>query len=375
MKIKSIIPWCVAYPEPNDCQNIRYLTFCSVEAEDGSVGWGEAITQFPESTLATKEIIEGLSEVLVGADPMENIALWRKLHEHSWWYGYQGGPASFAISAIDIALWDLKGKILGQPVVNLIGGAVRERLPVIASTHAFDESLDFEAERHGRYVREEGYKGVKIGMGKRGKSHLGYEIPRDVQFVKLLREAIGPDALLIMDRGQSLTWTRAEAIQRTKAFEEFGLYWIEEPLEPTDTAGFHSLRSHTECMVGTGEREWNARGFARVIDSGVVDVVGCDPGRAGGITGALKVMELVETADLWFNAHAWSSAVVTAASLALSASTPRCLLFEMKPIENPMQHELVSVPFRQSRGFIDVPRVPGLGIEINVNVLDKYRLK
>lgn len=374
MKIKSVTPWCVAYPEPNDCQNMRYLTFCSIEAEDGSVGWGEAITQFPESTIATKRIIEGLADVLVGADPMENVVLWRKLHQHSWWYGYEGGPASFAISAIDIALWDLKGKILDQPVVNLIGGAFREKLPVIASTHAFDESLDFEAERHGRYVQEEGYKGVKIGMGKRGKAHLGYEIPRDVGFVKSLREAIGSDALLIMDRGQSLVWTRAEAIQRTKAFEEFGLYWIEEPMEPTDIAGFHSLRSHTECMVGTGEREWNARGFARVIDSGVVDVVGCDPGRIGGITGALKIIELVEAADLWFNAHAWSSAVVTAASLALSASTPRCLLFEMKPIENPMQHELVSSPFRQSGGFIEVPKRPGLGIEIDLEVLHKYRL-
>lgn len=373
MKIKSVTPWCVSYPEPNDAGNTRYLTFCSVEADDGTVGWGEAITQFPEATRATAQIIEGLADILINADPMSNVALWRKLHQQSWWYGYEGGPASFAISAIDIALWDLKGKLLGQPVVNLIGGAVREKLPVIASTHAFDESLEFEAERHGRYVQSEGYRGVKIGMGKRGKAHLGYEIDRDVEFVRLLREAIGPEALLIMDRGQSLVWTRAEAIERTRAFEESGLYWIEEPMEPTDAAGFHSLKAHSSCMVGTGEREWNSRGFGRVIASGVVDVVGCDPGRAEGITGALKVIELVEAADLWFNAHAWSSAVVTAASLALSASTPRCLLFEMKPIENPMQHELVSRPFKQQDGWIEVPKMPGLGVDIKESTLRKYR--
>ena len=111
-----------------------------------------------------------------------------------------------------------------------------------------------------------------------------------------------------------------------------------------------------------------------MIESGVVDVVGCDPGRAGGITGGLKVISLVEKADLWFNAHAWSSAVVTAASLALSAYTPRCLLFEMKPIPNPMQDELVSEPFRQDDGWITVPRRPGLGVDVDEKVLQKYRL-
>jgi L-alanine-DL-glutamate epimerase-like enolase superfamily enzyme len=372
MKIKSVTPWCVSYPEPNDFDSARYLTFCSIEAEDGTVGWGESITQFPESTRATARIIDELSKILIGADPMANVVLWRKLFQQSWWYGYEGGLASFAISAIDMALWDLKGKLLDQPVVNLIGGATRDRLPVIASTHVF-ESLEFETARLGRYVQSEGYRGVKVGMGKHGKTHLGYEVDRDIEFVRLLREAIGPEALLIMDRGQSLVWTRAEAIKRTNAFEESGLYWIEEPMEPTDIAGFHSLRAHSKCLIGTGEREWNARGFARVIDSGVVDVVGCDPGRAGGITGALKVIDLVEAADIWFNAHAWSSAVGTAASLALSASTPRCLLFEMKPLKNPMQNDLVNDPFRQVDGWIDVPTSPGLGVEVKIDTLNKYR--
>ena len=172
MKITQVKPWNVSYPQPNDSDNTRYLTFCSVEADDGTVGWGEAITQFPEPTRATERIIEAMGEQLLGADPMQNVALWRKLHQNSWWYGYEGGPASFAISAIDIALWDRKGKLLGQPVVNLIGGAYRDRLPVIASTHAFDESLEHEAEKHGRYVREQGYQGVKVGMGKRGKARL-----------------------------------------------------------------------------------------------------------------------------------------------------------------------------------------------------------
>jgi L-alanine-DL-glutamate epimerase-like enolase superfamily enzyme len=149
---------------------------------------------------------------------------------------------------------------------------------------------------------------------------------------------------------------------------------MEEPLEPTDEEGFKRLRQHVSCLIGTAEREFTPRGYRRVIESGIVDVVGFDPGRAGGITGGLKVIALVEAADLWFNAHAWSSAVTSAASLALSASTRRCLLFEFKPLANPMQDELVTAPLRQHDGWVSAPQQPGLGIEVIEEVVRRYLL-
>jgi D-galactarolactone cycloisomerase len=373
-RVASISTFPVSYPEPNDNGNTRHLLFVRVEADDGTVGWGEAITMFPDATRATQALVEGMAEIVVGTDPMENVATWRRIKAATWWYAFRGGVAGFALSAIDIALWDLKGKLLGQPLINLIGGAHRERLPALASTHVFDPSLEAEAERHGRYVREQGYIGVKIGMGKKGGTRLGYEHDRDVEFVRLLREAVGPDAWIMMDRGQALDWDVASAIRRVNAFEELGLKWIEEPLEPNDIRGFRHLRQHVKTLVAGGEREWDAKGFETLIATGVIDVVGVDPGRAEGITGVLRVIALVEQADVWFNAHAWSSAVNTAASIALSASTPRCLLQELKPDENPMQHELVEQPFAQRDGWIDVPRAPGLGVEVRESVLEKYRL-
>ena len=373
MRIRSVTPISVSYPEPNDNNNTRYLTFCRIEADDGTLGWGESITQFPESARATQALLEGLAPLLVGQDPMDNQELWRRLKRHTWWYGYQGGIASFAISAIDIALWDLKGKILGQPLVQMLGGAHRARLPVIASTHAFNPSIEYEAERHGAYVREEGYQGVKIGFGKRGDARLGYEAERDITFVRLLREAIGPVGDIMIDRGQSLPWDLGQAIRRTNAFEQYDLRWIEEPLEPQDIEGFRKLRMHCKTLIATGEREWNVAAYERLIATGIVDVVGCDPGRAEGITGFRQLIQLVETASVWYNAHAWSSAVITAASLALSAVSDRCLVFEMKPIENPMQDELVDTPFKQKGGWIEVPMKPGLGVEVNEAVLAKYR--
>ena len=248
---------------------------------------------------------------------MENIDIWRKLKESSWWVGYRGGPAAFALSAIDIALWDIKGKLLGEPLVNLVGGAHRDRLPAIASTHAFNATLELEAERHGRYVREHGYMGVKVGDGKAGRIALGIRRQTRRRVCAPVAEAVGPDAWIMMDRGQHLAWDVSDAIARTVAFEEYGLKWIEEPLEPTDWEGFRRLRQHVRCLIATGEREWDTRGYREVIDSGVVDVVGCDVGRAEGITGALRVISLVEQADVWFNSHAWSSAVNTAASIAV----------------------------------------------------------
>jgi L-alanine-DL-glutamate epimerase-like enolase superfamily enzyme len=373
-RVRSISTFPVAYPEPNDNGNTRHLLFVRVEAEDGTVGWGEAITMFPDATRATEDFVAGMAELVVGTDPMANVATWRTIKKTGWWAGYRGGAAAFALSAIDIALWDLKGKLLGQPLINLLGGAVHERLPSVASTHVFNPSLEHEAERHGRYVRDEGYRGVKIGMGKKGGTRLGYELARDVEFVRLLREAVGPDAWIMMDRGQALTWDVAEAIRRTNAFEEHGLHWIEEPLEPDDVHGHERLRQHTKTLIAGGEREWDAAGFARVIDTGTIDVIGCDIGRAEGITGALQVIGLVERANVWFNSHAWSSAVNTAASIALSASTPRCLLQELKPDENPMQHELVDEPIGQRGGWIEVPRTPGLGVQVRESVLERYRL-
>jgi L-alanine-DL-glutamate epimerase-like enolase superfamily enzyme len=160
----------------------------------------------------------------------------------------------------------------------------------------------------------------------------------------------------------------------TNAYEEYNLRWVEEPLEPHDIEGFRKLRQHVKTLIATGEREWTPDGFRAFIATNIVDVVGCDPGRAEGITGTRKVIDEVEAADVWFNAHAWSSAIITAASIALSASSPRCLVFELKPMENPMQHELPTRPFEQKDGWIDVPMEPGLGVEIREDVIEKYRL-
>ena len=140
-RLATVEPIPVSYPEPNDFNALRHLCLVKITTEDGVVGWGESITQFPEANFATKAIIEGMAERVVGKDPLANIAIWHQLRDKKWWYGYRGGIASYAIAAIDMALWDIKGKLLNTSVLNLLGGAVHEKLPVIASCHAHYEDI------------------------------------------------------------------------------------------------------------------------------------------------------------------------------------------------------------------------------------------
>ena len=197
-RIRSVSPISVRYPEPNDSGALRHLTLCRIESDDGAVGWGEAVTSWPEVCRATEAMIDGIgADLVVGRSPLDNVDIWRRCKQRAWWYGNRGGISSFALSAIDIALWDLKGKVLGTSVVQLLGGAHHERLPAVASTHPSSASLEVEADRHARYIGELGFQGCKFGLGKNGEARLGSEVERDVEFIRLLRERVGEQPMLM----------------------------------------------------------------------------------------------------------------------------------------------------------------------------------
>jgi D-galactarolactone cycloisomerase len=372
MRIHSIEAIPVSYPEPNDFNALRHLCLCKITTDEGQVGWGESITQFPESNFATKAVIEGMAENLIGKDPAHTEALWRQNKDQAWWYGYGGGISSYAVSAIDIALWDLKGKAAGMSVLDLLGGPVHERLPAIASCHAHYDSFPAMVEEAQEWLST-GLQGVKTGFGKRGDAHLGYEHDRDVEYVRAMREGIGDDKMLMIDNGIAIKWDVTDAVRRMQAMEDYDLTWVEEPLGAWDPEGYANLRAKTSTRIAYGEREWTLEGFERVLATGTVDVVGVDPGRAEGITGFKKVCDRVEAYRRQANAHAWSSAIVTAASLAISFNSPACKLFEFKPIRNPMQHDLVPEPFDHVDGWVYPPTGPGLGIEVIEEVVDGFR--
>lgn len=374
MKITAVEPIPVAYPEPNDSNATRHLLFARISTDDGHIGWGEAVTMWPEASRGTAALIDGLAALLVGRDPREHALIHESLRTHTWWYG-NGGLAAFAIAALDTALWDLAGKAAGLTILDLIGGAVHDTLPVLVSCHAMDADLDAMAARMAGWVADHDAIGIKVGFGKRGAAGLGIDADRDISFVKALRRELGPDKSIMIDIGAAIQWDVRTATARTLAFEHFDIAWIEEPLGADNPTGYTELRARVTTKIAYGEREWTPRGIQRIVDTGTVDVVGIDPGRCEGITGWLAAAAHVRAAHREVNAHAWSSAIVTAASLALSFAAPHCHQIEIKPLRNPMQHDLAKTPITPSAGVYVPPTRPGLGVDVDEAVLDRYRLR
>jgi L-alanine-DL-glutamate epimerase-like enolase superfamily enzyme len=373
MTVRSVEAIPVAYPEPNDHSRHRSVCLVRITNTDGAVGWGEACAYFPEASRAAKALVEGMAEIVVGQDEVQTETIWRRLREHSWWYGTGVGIASLAISGIDIALWDLKGKVLGRSVLDLLGGSVHERMPAVASIHATKASIPAMAEEIVGYLAG-GLQGVKVGFGKKGDAHLGFDHARDVEYVRTVREAIGPEKRLMIDLGVKNFWDVPTAIQRARAFEEYHVHWLEEPLGHDDPEGYRALRAGTSLRIGYGEREWNHRGVQRIVETGTVDVVGLDPGRIEGITGFQKAAAICALHRRQANAHNFSTAIVSAASQALSFASVACRELELQPVYGPAQRDLVDRPVWHTDGWVNRPDGVGLGITVNEDLVASARL-
>ena len=362
--VRSVETFPVSYQEPTDHNRFRSVCLVKITDSEGRSGWGECCTYFPEASKAAAELVKGLTPIVVGRSPLHTNDIWREMRVHTWWYGSGQGLCSMAISGIDIALWDLKGKILGARLVDLLGGPVRDKLPAIASMHATKADLGEQAEIIASHTAT-GLHGAKVGFGKAGDAHLGFDRARDLDFVRRTMEAMGPGKSLMIDMGVKNFWDVPTAITRAKAFEEMGVDWLEEPLGHDDPEGYAALRAATGIRIGYGERESTARGVKRIVDTGTVDVVGMDPGRIEGITGFVRAAEICALSRRQANAHNFSTAIVGAASQALSWALPACYLLELQPVYGPAQKDLPDRPIWHTDGYVNMPEGPGLGIEIN----------
>ncbi len=363
----------VTYREPTDHDRFRSVCLVRIGTADGTVGWGECCTYFPEASRAAVNLVEAFAELIIGKSALHIETHWHEMKAHSWWYGTGAGITSMAISGIDIALWDLKGKLLGMRVLDLLGGPVRDKLPAIACLHGTNPSIEVMAEEIAGHTAT-GLHGAKVGFGKRGEANLGFDEDRDLEFVEKVQAAMGPDKKLMIDLGVKNHWDVATAIRRARAFEDRGVAWLEEPLGHDEPAGYRTLRAATAIRIAYGEREWNARGVQRILETGTVDVVGLDPGRVEGITGFKRAADLCALARRQANAHNFSTAIVGAASQALSFACPACYLLELQPVYGPAQADLVDRPIWHDSGFVRAPEGPGLGITINEELVESARI-
>lgn len=373
MRITNIRTYAISYADSNDFGRIKATVLVRVTAAGGAVGWGEGVTLAPEAARATKVLVdEGFAPLLLEAGDIGVEDTWNRMRAHCWWYG-DGGLATIAYSAIDMALWDIDGKERGLPLHALLGGRLQESLPAYASSHVNKATLDENiAEVVG--FKDAGYAGCKLGIGKKGLSDIGKNPEQDVLFVKLLREAVGPDFPILMDAGNGVVWDRETAIRTVSRMAEHEIGWIEEPFYPTRIDDYRALKAALSVPIASGEREYTVTGYRDLIATGTVDIVGVDPARSEGITGFRKVDAICSQTGTVMNAHAWSTAVLTAASLHLSLASPNTKLFELKPFAVSVQTDLVDEPIGYAAGVVRASERPGLGIEVRQDIVEKLEM-
>jgi L-alanine-DL-glutamate epimerase-like enolase superfamily enzyme len=371
--IKRVDAFPLAYREPHYRGVERSVTLVRIETGDGAVGWGEGISQAREASLATKVLVEdGFAPLIVGEDPLDIDRAWRTMCQHAWWYGVEG-IAAFAISAIDMALWDLNGKLQGQPVAALLGAALPAEIPAMGSIIFDMENLDWTLGEFDA-MRRSGYRIVKAGWGMRPEAVFGQDRELDLTYLTEVRRVIGDELSLVVDvPGVQGIWDLDTAIERLREWEPFELRWVEQPLVPADLDDHARLRAAVRVPVGAGEDGWGPASYRRLIEAGAVDVLQLDAGRCLGLTGARKVVSMVEEAGIAYSAHSWSGALNTAASLAFLALSDQGDTLDFKPHESPMQHELVDDPWIPRDGTLAPRPEPGLGVNVRDHAVERFR--
>jgi len=326
----------------------------------------KAAVEAPRWSEAGVEAFDGLASLIVGENPLEVERLWYKMYRGSVYYGRRG-VAIQAISAIDIALWDIMGKFYQQPIHVLLGGKWRDKVRAYAST-LFRSEPEAMREATKKYL-DQGFTAIKFGWGVFGK-----DPSKDIRLVEAARQQMGSQTDLLVDTGWFIERTPKQAIQVIRSIECFRPFFVEEILHPEDYAGYRQVAESVDTLIACGEQEATEWGFRQLIDQGKVDILQPDLTRCGGFTIARKIVHMAELANMLVIPHSWSSDLLTAASLHLNAFQRRAVFVEFNTSQGPLSRAMVKTPLRMMDGYVPVPCGPGLGVEVNEETLEKYRI-
>jgi D-galactarolactone cycloisomerase len=367
------------YGSAGGMQARRGALLVEIETDERVVGIGEAGV----GGGATAGVIEKvLKPMLLGEDPLLIEGLWQRMFARTRQYGRRGVVMN-AISGIDIALWDIAGKVARLPLYRLFGGC-RDRVEAYASGGFYQEGkgvdeLAGEAEGY----RARGFKGMKMKVGRNPSTgaHLRHLVDHaelcevdpeeDIARVAAVRRALGPQAKLMVDANSA--WSPSFAIEMGRAFEPYKLYWIEEPVATDDIAGSARVADALSTPIAGYETEIGLYGFRELITRGAVDIVQPDIAWAGGFSECRRIAALAQAHHLMVAPHAFAGAVLLAAALHFIASIPNGLVLEFDQNPNGLRDELLKEPFRiETDGTIKLPERPGLGIELDRGAVERY---
>jgi len=358
IRLRATIPADGQVFSRSGVRNFRSATLVQVETDQGITGLG--------SCSGNGELIEAivgkvLKPLLAGMDPTQIEEIWDKAY-------VRGGHKEFgtrgigvvALSGIDIALWDILGKVRGVPIYQLLGGKCRDKVPVYA-TALYPEEPSNVAKR-ARAFAEQGFHGVKIKVG--------FDLEQDIGIVRAVRRELGKDFTVMTDANQG--YSLDVGLKAAEAFSKCGVFWLEEPLFAEDIEGHAQLREKGKVPIAVGENLNTYYAFENFVARGAVDFLQPDVARAGGITEIRKIAALAAKHNVTLSFHTWGDAVALAASLHLSAALRECGVMELDYTYNPLRVELLKEPIEVKNGFMAPPDKPGLGVELDLAALQRF---
>lgn len=347
--------------------DIRAGCLVEIVSEDGTTGWGEC---FGPARL-NAAVISAFRPLLLGADPLAIEAIWQLLYNRFRDQG-QKGLIVTALSGVDIALWDLKGRRFGAPVHVLMGGPLRRHVQAYATgTYRKDQGdpLDYVVEEVRGYVRE-GFGAIKL--------KIGFGVEPDLALIRAVRDAIGPNVGLMLDANHGFDCVEALALGRAAASLDIG--WFEEPVVPDDLDSYCEVRRGQPIPVAGGECDFTRWGFREILTRRAIDIVQPDTCAAGGLSECKKIADMANAFGVRYVPHVWGTGVGLAAALQLLAVLPHNPprqspiepMLEFDRSEHPFRQAILTAPIEHVRGVVDVPTGPGLGIDIDRTTLARF---
>jgi L-alanine-DL-glutamate epimerase-like enolase superfamily enzyme len=372
MKIVDVEVIYLRVPEVmQECNSGQDALIVKVHTDEGITGIGE-VDSAPSAVRGvilgpySHTTASGLRHLLIGEDPFETEYLWHKMYRSNIYAG-RFGIGIHAISGIDIALWDIKGKKLGMPVWKLLGGGFRKNIRCYASV-LFGDTPEETAET-ARQLSGQGFTAVKFGWGP-----MGIDETTDLHLVAKAREGLGQGIDLMVDAG--LAWDAKTAIQRAEAFSEHKIFWLEEPLAPDDYEGYRKLTHATSVRIAAGEEESGRNTFRRLIEEGDIDVVQVDLTRCGGFTEAMKIAALAADHGVPVANHGFTTYINVAAALHWLNSVPNAMIAEFVTQDGASLREFAThQKIRAKEGFLEIPQEPGLGVDLDEKALSRFRVE
>ena len=339
----------------------RDLVLVRVTAEDGTVGYGEAHHGLNPTAVA-EVINHSMAPLAVGADALAIEDVWERISRHQIVTHGLGAGSVIALSGIDIALWDLRGKLLRTPVFRLLGGT-RRKIRAYAGGMGLGWQPDTELEREVGRLLEAGYSAIKLRVGQ--------ELGADASRVRHIRKAFGLELDIAVDA--ATRYLRADMRRVIRYCEDNEVMWLEEPFTPDNVVAYAELRRVTEIPIAAGENHYTKHMFRDLLSAGAIDIVQADCTKAGGITEVKKIADMAAAWHLRMAPHTSQSMISTAANVHLLCAMPNRLIYEADISDtNPWRDQLAANPLLVKDGHIEPNEEPGLGLQIDEEMLTRF---